>query len=84
MGETAEQKRMGPMSDHEEGWTVDVVDDRPIPHGKVYAPDLSVTISLYGEVIQRGTYPSYRIWTFLAHWRDGIPFTRIEPTEPTP
>lgn len=54
-------------------YTLAIYDDQPVPDGSKHAPEMRVTLSLNGEVQNEFTYPSYRIWTLLAHWKDGLP-----------
>ena len=77
-GETAVEqvRRPEPLTDEyragETLWTIEVHDDQPIADGQKYAADLRVLLLLNGERIREFNYPSYRIWTLLAHWTEGL------------
>lgn len=62
-------------------WALDIYDDQPVPDGRKYAPEMRVVFTWAGSVVQETTYPSYRIWTLLAHWTDDLPLGGPPQTE---
>lgn len=80
------EKRLSTQADlHRVGlhevWTIVAVDDQPILEGRQTAAEMTVTVSLNGWPVKQFTYPSYRIWTLLAHWTEGL--AELDTSVPT-
>lgn len=71
--ETELVERAAPLLAEFGEWKLEALDNQPILEGKKFASDRMVTITRNGEVQSYFLYPGYRIYTLLAHWREGIP-----------
>lgn len=58
-------------ADHGE-WTVRAYDDQPVAEGKKYPANLTVKIAKSGQPWREFLFPSYKIWTLLAHWTEDL------------
>lgn len=59
-------------------WIIRVYDDQPIAEGRKYAAYRRVVLMRDGKQVREFLYPSYRIWTLLAHWTEGLADTTDE------
>lgn len=53
-------------------WTIRVYDDQPIADGRKCADYRRVVLLRDGKQVREFLYLSYRIWTLLAHWTEGL------------
>lgn len=53
-------------------WRIEAHDDQAIAEGRKYAAYRRVVLLRDGKQVREFLYPSYRIWTLLAHWAEGL------------
>ena len=68
----ATKRRISEIRDTHGEYELVATDDRDIPDGREFAPDLTVTLHHRGVEVKRFAYPTYRIWTLMAHWKEGL------------
>lgn len=65
-------KHRDPIEDQHGRWLLRIHDDQLIAEGHTVAADNRVELTHDGVVVREFLYPSYRIWTLLAHWKDDL------------